>query len=69
MARQQTEGRTWTRPREIVSVIDYDFYHERARRLRDEAMAGGGRDFVYRAISRFCGTSTGRAAARPEYSW
>jgi hypothetical protein len=67
MARQQTEGPTWTRPREIASVIDSDFYRERARRLRDEAMAGDGRGFVYRTFSRFCGTSTGRAPARPEY--
>jgi hypothetical protein len=68
MARKPTAGSTWTRPREIASVIDYDFYRERVRRLRDEAMAGGGRDFVYRTISRFCGTSTSRAPARPEYS-
>lgn len=67
MGRQQTEGSTWTRPREIASVIDYDFYCDRARRLRDEAMAGGGRDFVYRTISRFCGTSASGAPAAPEY--
>jgi hypothetical protein len=69
MARQQTEGITGTRPRGIASVIDSDFYSERARRLRDDAVAGGVPDFVYRTITRFCGMSAGRAAARPEYSW
>ena len=68
MARQQTEGPAWTRPREIASVIDYDFYRERARRLRDDAVAGGVRDFVYRTITRFYGTSAGGAPAKPEYS-
>ncbi len=67
MARRPRHGSNWTGPREIASVIDYDFYCDRARRLRDEAMAGGGRDFVYRAITRFCGTSASCAPARPEY--
>ena len=68
MERQQAEVPAGTRPREIASVIDSDFYSERARRLRDDAVAGGVRDFVYRTIIRFCGTSAGRGAARPEYS-
>jgi hypothetical protein len=68
MERQQT-GITGTRPRVIASVIDSDFYSERARHLRDDAVAGGVRDFVYRTITRFCETSAGRAPARPECSW
>ncbi|MDX1487065.1 MAG: hypothetical protein R3268_02615 [Acidiferrobacterales bacterium] len=68
MAHQPTAGPTWTRPREIASVIDYDFYRERARRLREEAVAGGVRDFVYRTISRFCETPSSRAPAEPECS-
>jgi hypothetical protein len=69
MVRQQTGEITGIRPRVIASVIDSDFYRERARRLRDDAVAGGGREFVYRTITRFCGTSAGHAPARPEYSW
>lgn len=69
MARQQTERPTGTRPREIASVIDSDFYSERARRLRDDAVAGGVRDFVYRTITRFCEMSAGRFPARPGCSW
>ena len=68
MARQPRHGSNWTGPSEVASVIDYDFYRERARRLRDDAVAGGVRDFVYRTITRFYGASSGRAPARPEYS-
>ena len=69
MVRQQTGGSNGTRPRGIASVIDSDFYSERARRLRDDAVAGGVRGFVYRTITRLCDTSAGRAPARPQCSW
>jgi hypothetical protein len=68
MTRQQTDGLAWTGPREIASVIDYEFYRERARRLREQAVAGGVRDFVYRTITRFCGTPGSRLPVRPQYS-
>lgn len=68
MARRQTDGPSWTGPSEIASVIDYDFYRERARRRREDAVAGGVRDFVYCTITRLCGLPASRLAVRPECS-
>lgn len=68
MARQQSDRPSWTGPSEIASVIDYDFYRERARRRREDAVAGGVRDFVYCTITRFCGPPASHLPVRLEYS-
>ncbi len=69
MKRQQTHGPTAATTGEIASVIDHDFYCERARRLRAEALAGGVRDFVYRTVTRFTARPASRLPLRPRYSY
>ena len=37
--------------RTVHSVIDYEFYQNRARRLREDARPGSIGDFVYRTVT------------------
>jgi hypothetical protein len=48
---KQRYGPTGATTGEIASVIDHDFYDERARRLRVQPLLGDVRGFVYRTVS------------------
>lgn len=68
MKRQQTHGPIAATIGEMASVIDHDFYCERAWRLRAEALAGGMRNFGYRTGTRFTARPASRLPLRPRYS-
>lgn len=63
MKRQQTATTG-----EIASVIDHDFYYERARRLRAEPLVGDMRGFVYRAVAQLTARPASCLPLRPRYA-
>ena len=63
MKRQQTAPTG-----EIASVIDYEFYRERGRRPRAQALAGEMGDFVYRAMTHLSAGSASFLPLRPRYA-
>jgi len=59
---------TWARSGEIASVIDHDFYGERARRLRVEPLLGDVRGFAYRMLTQLTAGPGSGLALRPRYA-
>ena len=63
MKRQQTAATG-----EIASVIHYEFYRERGRRPRAQALAGEMGDFVYRTMTHLGAGSASFLPLRPRYA-